>query len=120
VVGLDPRLEAGCGHEISRRAEDAPAPRRHRGSRSGRGEPPTPAGANNTKDLAMFFLFGRRFPVLALLIGAALLIVGAVTHDIRFDVVGGLGLLVGGYRCVTAARKRGIAGVIGTRSRDSL
>jgi hypothetical protein len=67
----------------------------------------------------MFFLFGRRFPFLALLIGAALLIVGVVTRDIRFDVVGGLGLLVGGYRCATAARRRGVAGVIGTRGKDS-
>jgi hypothetical protein len=68
----------------------------------------------------MFFLFGRRFPILALLIGAALLIFGVVTRDVRYDVVGALGLLVGGYRCVTALRKRGVAGVIGVRGKRSL
>jgi hypothetical protein len=68
----------------------------------------------------MFFLFGRRFPFIALLGGAAFLIVGLVTGDIRFDVVGGLGLLVGGVRCVTAVRRRGVAGVISSGNRGSL
>lgn len=56
----------------------------------------------------MFFLFGRRYPYLALIIGAALLVAGLVIGDIRLDVTGCVGLVLGGYRCLARVRQRGL------------
>lgn len=56
----------------------------------------------------MFFLFGRRYPYLALIIGAALLVAGLVIGDIRLDITGCAGLVLGGYRCLARVRRRGL------------
>ena len=58
----------------------------------------------------MFFLFGRRYPFLALIIGAALLVAGLVIGDIRIVVTGCIGLALGGYRCIAQVRRRGLPG----------
>lgn len=58
----------------------------------------------------MFLLFGRRYPYLTLIIGAAVLVIGLMTGDIRVDVIGCLGLVAGGYRCIARARRRSLPG----------
>jgi hypothetical protein len=58
----------------------------------------------------MFFLFGRRYPYLAVIIGAALLVAGLAIGDIRLDVTGGVGLVLGGYRCIARVRGRALPG----------
>jgi hypothetical protein len=57
----------------------------------------------------MFFLFGRRYWWLSLVIGAVMLGIGVTTGDIRFVVTGSLGLAFGLLRGV-AVRRRGISG----------
>ena len=56
-----------------------------------------------------FFFIGRRYPVLTLIIGAAILVVGVVAHSTIADVVGAAGILVGGLRTVST-RRRSITG----------
>jgi len=63
----------------------------------------------------MFFLFGRRYPWLSLIIGGALVGVGVATGDIRYDVTGCLALAFGVVRCALALRQRGLSGLIGHR-----
>lgn len=58
----------------------------------------------------MFFLLGRRYPYLTLIIGAAVLVIGLLIGDIRVDVIGCLGLVAGGYRCIAQARRRSLPG----------
>jgi hypothetical protein len=57
----------------------------------------------------MFFFIGRRYPFLTLIIGAAILVVGVVIHSTITDVVGCLGILIGGLRTVSQ-RRRSITG----------
>jgi hypothetical protein len=57
----------------------------------------------------MFFLFGRRYWWLSLVIGAVMLSIGVTTGDIRFVVTGSLGLAFGLLRGV-AVRRRSISG----------
>jgi hypothetical protein len=58
----------------------------------------------------MFFLIGRRYWWLSLIVGAVLLGIGVTTGDIRYDVTGCLGLAFGALRGVAAWRRRGIGG----------
>jgi hypothetical protein len=56
-----------------------------------------------------FFFIGRRYPFLTLIIGAAILVVGVVAHSTIADMVGCVGILVGGLYTVST-RRRGITG----------
>jgi hypothetical protein len=56
-----------------------------------------------------FFFFGRRYPFLTLIIGAAILVVGVVAHNTIADVTGCAGILTGGFRTLTM-RRRSITG----------
>ena len=56
-----------------------------------------------------FFFIGRRYPFLTLIIGAAVLVVGVVIHSTITDVIGCVGILMGGFRTVSQ-RRRGITG----------
>jgi len=56
-----------------------------------------------------FFFIGRRYPFLTLIVGAALLVVGVVMHSTITDVVGCVGILMGGIRTVSN-RRRSITG----------
>jgi hypothetical protein len=58
----------------------------------------------------MFFLIGRRYPWLTLIIGAALLVIAAVTGSVVFALIGALGVVMGGLRIVSFLRRRGLAG----------
>jgi hypothetical protein len=60
----------------------------------------------------MFFLFGRRYWWLSLVIGAVMVGIGVTTGDIRYDITGSLGLAFGILRGV-AARRRSISGKSG-------
>jgi hypothetical protein len=61
----------------------------------------------------MFMLIGRRYPWISLVGGAVFLVIGIVTGLLNFEVVGALGLAVGGYRTIAALRRHGIAGLVG-------
>jgi hypothetical protein len=61
----------------------------------------------------MFLLFGRRYPWVSLVGGAVFLVIGIVAGIVSFEVVGCLGLALGGYRSFVAVRQRGLAGLIG-------
>lgn len=61
----------------------------------------------------MFFLIGRRYPWISLVGGAVFLVIGIVTGLLNFEVVGALGLAVGGYRTIAALRRRGLVGLRG-------
>jgi hypothetical protein len=52
-----------------------------------------------------FFFFGRRYPFLTLIIGAALLVVGLFIHSTISDMVGIVGILVGGINTVSMRRR---------------
>jgi hypothetical protein len=58
----------------------------------------------------MFFLIGKRYPWLTLIIGAALLVIAAVTGSVVFALIGGLGVVIGGFRMVSFLRRRGLTG----------
>jgi hypothetical protein len=60
-----------------------------------------------------FFFFGRRYPFLTLIIGAAILVVGVVAHSTITDVIGGAGILIGGFRIVTMRRRSITSGKTG-------
>jgi hypothetical protein len=64
----------------------------------------------------MFFFFGRRYPWIPLVGGAAFLVIGIVTGLLNFEVAGALGLAVGGYRTIAALRRHGIVGILGPGS----
>jgi hypothetical protein len=66
----------------------------------------------------MFFLLGWRYPWVTFAIGLALLIAGVVVGHVMVEVIGCLGLVIGGYRCVRQFRRRGMIG--GSGSRGSL
>jgi hypothetical protein len=51
-----------------------------------------------------FFIIGRRFPFLTLIIGAALLVAGVVIHSTITDVIGCVGILMGGFGIVSKQR----------------
>ena len=53
----------------------------------------------------LFFFFGRRYPFLTLIVGAAILVVGVVTHSTITDVIGCAGILIGGFRTVSMRRR---------------
>jgi hypothetical protein len=55
-----------------------------------------------------FFFIGRRYPFLTLIIGAAILVAGVVIHSPITDVVGCVGILMGGFR--TVSKRRAITG----------
>jgi len=42
----------------------------------------------------MFFLIGRRYPWLTLIIGVALLVIAAVTGSVVFALIGAVGVLL--------------------------
>jgi hypothetical protein len=63
----------------------------------------------------MFFLLGWRYPWVTLVIGIALLIAGVAIGKVVFEVIGCLGLVVGGYRCIRQYRRRGMIGGSGNR-----
>ena len=63
----------------------------------------------------MFFLIGKRYPWPTLIIGVALLAVAAVTGSVVFALIGGLGVVMGGFREVSFLRRRGLTG--GVRGR---
>jgi hypothetical protein len=64
----------------------------------------------NGKGNHMFFFFiGRRHPFLTLIIGAAILVVGLVAHSTIADMVGIVGILIGGLYTASTWR-RGITG----------
>jgi hypothetical protein len=56
----------------------------------------------------MFFFIGRRYPFLTLIVGAALLVVGVVLHSTITDLIGCVGILMGGIR--TVSKRRSITG----------
>jgi hypothetical protein len=58
----------------------------------------------------MFFLLGWRYPWLTLVLGIAILIAGVVIGQAVFAALGGLGVLIGGYRCIRQYRRRGMIG----------
>ncbi|HEY7015320.1 MAG TPA: hypothetical protein VH480_21325 [Streptosporangiaceae bacterium] len=58
----------------------------------------------------MFFLIGRRYPWLTLIIGVALVVIAAVTGSVVFALIGAVGVLLGGYRTLTFLRRRNLAG----------
>ena len=60
-----------------------------------------------------FFLIGRRYPWVSLVGGTVFLVIGIVSGLLSFEIVGALGLAVGGYRTITAVRCRGIGGIAG-------
>ena len=64
----------------------------------------------------MFIFIGRRYPWVSLVGGAVFLVIGIVTGLLNFEVVGALGLAVGGYRTIAALRRRGLAGLVGPGS----
>jgi hypothetical protein len=53
-----------------------------------------------------FFFIGRRYPFLTLIIGVAVLVVGLVIHSPVTDLVGCVGILMGGFR-ILSMRRRG-------------
>jgi hypothetical protein len=59
----------------------------------------------------MFFLIGRRYPWLSIVVGAVMLAIGVSTGYVGVIVVGCLGLAFGGLRCAVAVRRRGIGGL---------
>ena len=59
----------------------------------------------------MFFLIGRRYPWLSIVVGAVLLAVGVSTGYVGAIVVGCLVLAFGSLRCAVAVRRRGIGGL---------
>jgi hypothetical protein len=58
----------------------------------------------------MLFLFSRRYPYLAVIIGAGLLILGLVRGSIGAEVAGCLAIVIGGYGSVAQLRRRGMTG----------
>lgn len=58
----------------------------------------------------MFFLIGKRYPWVTLIIGVALLVIAAVTSSVVFALIGGVGVVMGGYRTMTFLRRRGPTG----------
>lgn len=58
----------------------------------------------------MFFLIGKRYPWLTLIIGVALLVIAAMTGSVVFALIGGLGVVMGGFRMVPFLRRRGLPG----------
>jgi hypothetical protein len=68
----------------------------------------------------MFFLFfGRRFPVLGVAVGAALIIIGlfvaSTALTARLEISGAVVLAVSGYRAWSGWRRQGATGLIRTR-----
>jgi hypothetical protein len=51
-----------------------------------------------------FFFIGRRYPFLTLILGVAVLVTGLVLHSTVTDLVGCVGILMGGYRTVAMRR----------------
>jgi hypothetical protein len=72
----------------------------------------------------MIFLLGWRYPVVSLIIGAALIVAGVAVGKIVFIAVGCVGVVYGGYRSIAALRRRRITGagrgLIGDGSRGRL
>ena len=66
----------------------------------------------------MFFLIGRRYPWITLIIGGALLAIAAVTGSVVFALIGGVGVVMGGYRTVTFLRRRDLTGPTLPRGQD--
>jgi hypothetical protein len=58
----------------------------------------------------MFFLIGKRYPWVTLIIGVVLLVIAAVTGSVVFALIGGVGVVLGGYRTMTFLRRRGLPG----------
>lgn len=58
----------------------------------------------------MFFLIGKRYPWVTLIIGVALLVIAAVTGSVVFALIGGVGVVLGGYRTMAFLRRRGLTG----------
>lgn len=58
----------------------------------------------------MFFLLGWRYPVVSLIIGAALIVAGVAVGKIVFIAVGCVGVVYGGYRSIAALRRRRVTG----------
>ena len=58
----------------------------------------------------MFFLIGRRYPWLTLIIGVAILVIAAVTGSVVFALIGAVGAVLGGYRTLALLRRRGLTG----------
>jgi hypothetical protein len=59
----------------------------------------------------MFFLIGRRYPWLSLVVGAVMLAIGVSTGYVGPIVVGCVALVFGGLRCAVAVRRRGVGGL---------
>jgi hypothetical protein len=99
--------------ESARAARSAPAPKTSgpRGPHPDHTAAPDIRGPRvNGKGNQMFFFFiGRRYPFLTLIIGAALLVVGVAIHSPITDVIGCVGILMGGFRTVSK-RRRSITG----------
>jgi hypothetical protein len=55
-----------------------------------------------------FFFIGRRYPFVTLILGVAILVIGVVIHSPITDVVGCVGILMGGLR--TVSKRRSITG----------
>ena len=58
----------------------------------------------------MFFLIGRRYPWLTLVIGVAILVIAAVTGSVVFALIGAVGVVLGGYRTLAFLRRRDLTG----------
>ncbi len=58
----------------------------------------------------IFLLFGRRYPFISVVVGAALLVIGIVLGKALLDLVGGVVLAIGCYRSLTALRGHSVIG----------
>src|SRR5262249_24212376 len=103
--GWRPGRHAGSTRAPKTRTPPGRHPGRTRGARP---EPAQPA-----RDKQMFLFIGRRYPWVSLVGGAVALVIGIVTGLLSFEIVGALGLAVGGYRTMAALRRLGIGGIIG-------
>jgi hypothetical protein len=58
----------------------------------------------------MIFLLGWRYPVVSLIIGAALIVAGVAVGKIVFVAVGCVGVVYGGCRCIAVLWRRRVTG----------
>jgi hypothetical protein len=65
----------------------------------------------------MFFLLGRRYPYLGIVVGAVLIVTGAAFHGVTLEVTGAVALAVGVVHSIAAWRNGSLMGGDRPRSR---